>query len=207
MNSIRKRYNLTMPTSVMCHKAVSCACPYLLHSRLPSYRYLQRSTALPLLTYAVLPLPSTNLGWVSLLVRRRERGGIVQYHVIFQALKCEEQVLRSNMQFESRSYILRSVSLHPERSMPPLRTLYPVACSGAAATSGESEKLAKALCRAGVVLRHQDTVFLRPAEVAAAVLQVGFKPGFDQGPDNREWFCFLGLLFLFTPDGQGINRA
>lgn len=47
------------------------------------------------------------------------------------------------------------------------------ACSGAAATGAEAEALAKALCRAGVVLRHRDTVFLRPEEVAAAVLQVG----------------------------------
>ena len=55
------------------------------------------------------------------------------------------------------------------------------ACSGAAATPGEAEKLAKALCRAGVVLRHRETVFLRPAEVAAAVLQVGSRPGSSQG--------------------------
>ena len=54
--------------------------------------------------------------------------------------------------------------------------------SGAAATPGEAEKLAKALCRAGVVLRHQDTVFLRPAEVAAAVLQVGSRQGWSQAP-------------------------
>ena len=67
-------------------------------------------------------------------------------------------------------------------------------CSGAAATGAEAEKLAKALCRAGVVLRHRDTVFLRPAEVAAAVLQVRayrMEAGVDPSKINHItcWLC------------------
>lgn len=44
--------------------------------------------------------------------------------------------------------------------------------SGAACSSAEAEEVVAVLHSAGVVLRHHDTVYLRPAEIAELVMQV-----------------------------------
>ena len=48
----------------------------------------------------------------------------------------------------------------------------PTSCSGAAHDDKEAREVALALHRAGVLLLHHDTVYLRPEDIAAIVMQV-----------------------------------
>ncbi|MEW5297641.1 MAG: hypothetical protein WDW36_000837 [Sanguina aurantia] len=56
--------------------------------------------------------------------------------------------------------------------IPYNQTLQMAITSGAACSSAEAEELVAALHSAGVVLRHHDTVYLRPAEIAELVMQL-----------------------------------